>query len=86
MCTMWSHGYETVRHPRSNTGNQPSQSSITLVVQHLVEGHEAEVVPRNAALAYLALITGFAEKGLLHVDWAPRLVIEVGEREFEVST
>jgi hypothetical protein len=32
-------------------------------VQHLVEGPEAEVVARNAALAYLALITAFAEKG-----------------------
>jgi hypothetical protein len=47
-------------------------------VQHLVEGPEAEVVARNAALAYLALITAFAEKGLLQIDWAPRLLIEAG--------
>jgi hypothetical protein len=39
-------------------------------VQHLVEGPEAEVVARNAALAYLALITAFAKKGHLQIDWA----------------
>ena len=54
-------------------------------LQHLVEGPEAEVVARNAALAYLALITAFAEKGLLQIDWAPRLLIEAGNREFEAS-
>ncbi|RSH83604.1 hypothetical protein EHS25_005508 [Saitozyma podzolica] len=34
-------------------------------VQHLMERPQAEVVDRNAALAFLALITAFAEKGLL---------------------
>jgi hypothetical protein len=54
-------------------------------VQHLVEGDEPEVVARNAALVYLAIITAFAERGLLQADWAPRLVIDVEGREFEVS-
>jgi hypothetical protein len=55
-------------------------------VEHLVEGPEAEIIARNAALAYLALITAFAEKGLLQIDRAPRVLIEVGNRGFEVSS
>jgi hypothetical protein len=35
------------------------------------------------AVAYLALMTAFAQKGLLQVDWAPRLLIEAEAREFE---
>jgi hypothetical protein len=31
------------------------------------------------------MITAFAERGLLQTDWAPRLVIDVEGREFEVS-
>jgi hypothetical protein len=54
-------------------------------VQHLVEGDEPNAVARNAALVYLAIITAFAERGLLQTDWAPRLVIDVEGREFEVS-
>jgi hypothetical protein len=34
-------------------------------VQNLVEGDEPEVVARNVALVYLAMITAFAERGLL---------------------
>jgi hypothetical protein len=55
-------------------------------VQRLVEGPEPEVVAQNAVLAYLALMTAFAEEGLLQIDWAPRLLIEVGNRDFEVSS
>jgi hypothetical protein len=66
--------------------SDPHLPEMMRYVQHLVEGPEAEVVARNAALAYLALITAFAEKGLLQIDWAPRLLIEVRNREFEVSS
>jgi hypothetical protein len=66
--------------------SDPHLPEMMRYVQHLVEGPEAEVVARNAALAYLALITAFAEKGLLQIDWAPRLLIEVGNQEFEVSS
>jgi hypothetical protein len=38
-------------------------------VQHLVEGDEPEVIARNAALVHLAIITAFAERGLLQADW-----------------
>jgi hypothetical protein len=34
-------------------------------VQNLVEGDEPEVVARNVAIVYLAMITAFAERGLL---------------------
>ena len=53
--------------------NDPHLPEMMRYVQHLVEGPEAEVVARNAALAYLALITPFAEEGLLQIDWARRL-------------
>jgi hypothetical protein len=66
--------------------SDPHLPEMMRYVQHLVEGPETEVVARNAALAYLALITAFAEKGLLQIDWAPRLLIEVGNQEFEVSS
>jgi hypothetical protein len=66
--------------------SDPHLPEMMRYVQHLVEGPEAEVVAQNAALAYLALITAFAEKDLLQIDWAPRLLIEVGNREFEVSS
>ncbi|GFZ44318.1 hypothetical protein JCM24511_02040 [Saitozyma sp. JCM 24511] len=65
--------------------SDPHLPEMMRYVQHLVEGPEAEVVDRNAALAYLALITAFVEKGLLQIDWAPRLLIEVGDREFEIN-
>lgn len=54
-------------------------------VQQLVNHQEPQVVAGNAALAYLALITAFSDRGLLQVDWAPRIVIEVDSKEFEVS-
>ncbi|RSH83671.1 hypothetical protein EHS25_005575 [Saitozyma podzolica] len=63
----------------------PHLPEMMRYVQHLVEGPEAGVAARNAALAYLALITAFAEKGLLQIDWAPRLLIEVGNREFGIN-
>jgi hypothetical protein len=50
-----------------------------------VEGDEPEAVARKAALVYLAIITAFAERGLLQADCAPRLVREVQGREFEVG-
>jgi hypothetical protein len=46
-------------------------------LQHLVVGDEPEAVARNADLVYLGMITAFAERGLLHDDWAPRLLIDV---------
>ncbi|RSH95819.1 hypothetical protein EHS25_000912 [Saitozyma podzolica] len=64
--------------------SDPHLPEIMRYVQQLVDP-EAEVVARNAALAYLALITAFAEKGLLQIDWAPRLLIEVGNGEFEIN-
>jgi hypothetical protein len=37
--------------------SDPHLPEILRYLQHLMEGPEAEVVARNAALAYLALIT-----------------------------
>ena len=42
------------------------------------------IAAKNAAIAYRALITGFVEGGMMEIEWVPRLVIEVGDREFEV--
>ncbi|RSH89897.1 hypothetical protein EHS25_001883 [Saitozyma podzolica] len=65
--------------------SDPYLPEMMSYVEHLVEGPEAEIIARNAALAYLALITAFAEKGLLQIDRAPRVLIEVGNRGFEAS-
>jgi hypothetical protein len=45
--------------------SDPHLPEMMPYVQHLMERPQAEVVDRNAALAFLALITAFAEKGLL---------------------
>ena len=39
---------------------------------------------RNASLIYLAVISAFSAERLLQVAWALRLLIDIGEREFEV--
>ena len=39
---------------------------------------------KNAAVAYRALITGLVEGGMMEIEWAPIIVVEVGDREFEV--
>jgi hypothetical protein len=66
--------------------SDPYLPEMMRYVRRLVEGPEPEVVAQNAVLAYLALMTAFAEEGLLQIDWAPRLLIEVGNRDFEVSS
>jgi hypothetical protein len=45
---------------------------------------EATAIASHVPLAYLASITVFALKGLLQVDWGPKLLTEVEAREFEV--
>jgi hypothetical protein len=54
-------------------------------IRQLLEGEDLISVASNAALAYLALVVAFSDCGLLQIDWAPRILIEVGQREFEVS-
>jgi hypothetical protein len=42
-------------------------------------------VASNAALAYLTLVVAFSNFSLQWINWAPHILIEVGQREFEVS-
>jgi hypothetical protein len=71
--------------PADLLSSDPHLPEMMRYVEQFVEGREAEAFASNAALAYLALITAFSQKGLLQVDWAPRLLIEAGGLEFEVS-
>jgi hypothetical protein len=54
-------------------------------IRQLVDSQDSRAVAHNAATAYLALIVAFSDRGLLEVAWAPRLLIEVDNQEFEVS-
>ena len=65
-------------------GHQYIQEMIRFV-QAFVSCPEPELAASNAALAYRALITGFANQGLMEIEWAPRIIIERGGAEFEVS-
>jgi hypothetical protein len=53
-------------------------------IRHLVAVSDKAAAAHNASLAYLAMMHAFAEEGLLRLAWAPRLVIDLGEKEFEV--
>jgi hypothetical protein len=69
-------------------GIQDGDSQLLAMVgyiRQLVDTQDGRVVAHNAALAYLALIIAFSDRGLLEVAWAPRLLIEVDNQEFEVS-
>ena len=54
-------------------------------IRQLLGGEDPISVASNAALAYLALVVAFSDRGLLRLNWAPRILIEVGKKEFEVS-
>jgi hypothetical protein len=54
-------------------------------IRHLVAISDKAAAVHNASLAYLAMMHAFAGEGLLKLTWAPRLVIDLGEKEFEVS-
>jgi hypothetical protein len=54
-------------------------------IRHLVAISDKAAAVHNASLAYLAMMHAFAGEGLLQLTWAPRLVIDLGEKEFEVS-
>jgi hypothetical protein len=71
--------------PGDLLSSDPHLPEMKRYAEHLVEGREAEAITSNASLAYLALITEFSQKGLLQLDWAPRLLIEAGGWEFEVN-
>lgn len=53
-------------------------------IRHLVAVPDKEAAAHNASLAYLAMMHAFAEEGLLQLGWAPRLVIDLRDREYEV--
>ena len=59
-------------------------SEMQRYIRHLVAVSDKTAAAHNASLAYLAMMQAFAEEGLLRLAWAPRLVIDLGEKEFEV--
>lgn len=55
-------------------------------IEHLVGNNDPKQAARNAALAYFASVRGMSNKGLVQMDWAPTVVIDAGDIEWEVCT
>jgi hypothetical protein len=53
-------------------------------IAHLIAAPDKQIAARNASLAYLALMQAFAAEGLLQLAWAPHVVLDLGEQEYEV--
>ena len=70
--------------PQDLHRNDPYLPELMRYINRLLEGDVAEHVARNASLLYLALVTGFVENDLLQEAWAPRIIINVGNQEYEV--
>ena len=54
-------------------------------IERLLSSGSPEEIAHKASTAYLALIIAFERKQLMEVDFAPRLVIDIDNHEFEVS-
>ena len=68
-----------------NKGDPRLQEMIRFIT-FLFEHDTDKEVAHNASLAYLALVTAFQQAGLVEVEWAPVLAIDVGDVEYEVRT
>ena len=66
-----------------NKGDPRLQEMIRFI-RFLVERDTDKEVAHNASLAYLALVTAFQQAGLVEVEWAPVLAIDIGDVEYEV--
>jgi len=55
-------------------------------INRLLSSDDAGRIAHNASLLHLALITGFAENGLLQEAWAPRMVINIIDQHYEVRS
>jgi hypothetical protein len=53
-------------------------------IAHLIAAPAKQIAARNASVAYLALMQAFAAEGLLQLAWAPHVVLDLGEQEYEV--
>lgn len=63
----------------------PHLPDLLRYVEHLAGADDPEQAARNVSLAYFALVRGLTNKGLMQMQWAPRLVIETHHTEYEVS-
>ena len=66
------------------SSGDPYLPELVRYARHLTGGPDTDTSARNASVVYLAVITAFAAGGLMQVEWAPRLLIDINEREFEV--
>lgn len=55
-------------------------------IEYLVGDVNREQAARNAALAYFALVRGMSNKGLIQMDWALSLMIDIDDTEYEVRS
>lgn len=63
----------------------PHLPELMRYINWLLEGNDQQRTAHNASLLYFALVKGFAENDLIRASWAPRMVIDVGDLEFEVG-
>ena len=62
----------------------PHLPEMISFLRHLVQGKTQREAAKNAALAYLALMTAFQQEGMVELEWVPSLAIDVGDIEYEV--
>jgi hypothetical protein len=54
-------------------------------IKGLISIPDRAAAVRNAALAYMALVTAFSEGNFTQIAWAPSFVIELDSQEYEVN-
>jgi hypothetical protein len=52
-------------------------------IEALITVVDPAAAVRNAALAYMALVTAFSEGNVTQIAWAPSFVIELDSQEYE---
>jgi hypothetical protein len=62
----------------------PQLADMGRYIKHLISASDPATAAENAALVYLATMTAFTEGGLLHLEYVPRLLIDIRGQEFEV--
>ncbi len=73
-------------NPQDLLESDPYLPELSRYIKRLLSVGSPEHVAYNSSLLYLALIQGFVENDLLQEAWAPRLVINVGLKEYEVCS
>ena len=58
---------------------------VTSFVERILSTGLPLEVAQKASAAYLALILAFQRRNIMEVEFAPRLILDIGDEGFEVS-